>query len=186
MKIDDLIYGYINRSPSKPRKIGEYWASEVYYIVSGKMTPESFFKRTPIDRMGSKYCSEGISIEDYLTKVFKEMKVEVKCQDYKQIEITDNIKLTVKPDYNFGTFLAELKRPARVQETISTQWLYQLECYYRGFYLPVYLWQVSYPITIKQLDFTPSKARWDKIKSSLIEFDLKLKDYERTNSSKNQ
>ncbi len=178
MKVIQVIQQYLNRE-GEPRKFGRYYASELYGIMKGETKPEDFSKKREIDEMGSKYISEGIAIEDYITKVFKEMKVEVECQDKKEIQITDEIVIVAKPDFNFGTFLAELKRPARVWDEIPIKWVYQLESYYRGFYLPTYLWQIFYPCSIKQLFYTPSEIRWKKIKRVLCEFHEELKKYDR-------
>ena len=169
MKVSQIIQQYLNREEG-PRKIGRYYASELYGIIKGESKPEDFFKKREIDEVGCKYISEGIAIENYLTKVFKETNVEVKCQDKKEIEIGDGIILVAKPDFNFGEFLVELKRPAKVWEDIPIKWVYQLESYYRGWYLPIYLWQVYYPCSIKQLAYVPSDARWRKIKRILCEF----------------
>ena len=169
MKVNQIIQQYLNREKG-PRKIGRYYASELYGIIKGESKPEDFFKKREIDEVGCKYVSEGIAIENYLTKVFIEMNVDVICQDKKEIQITDEIILVAKPDFNFKTFLAELKRPAKVWEDIPIKWVYQLESYYRGWYLPIYLWQVYYPCSIKQLAYVPSDARWRKIKRILCEF----------------
>jgi len=169
MKVFQIIQSYINRE-DKPREIGRYFASELYGIIKGETTPENFFEKREVDELGSKYISEGIAIENYLQKVFEEMNVDVICQDKKEIQITDEIVLVVKPDFNFKTFLAELKRPAKVWEEIPIKWVYQLESYYRAFYLPVYLWQAFYPCSIKQLNYTPLEMRWRKIKRILCEF----------------
>ena len=169
MKISEIIKNYINKE-GKPRIPGRYFSSELYGIINGETKPEDFFKKREIDGMGSKYISEGIAIEDYLTKVFKEMNVEVECQVKKEIQITDEVVIVAKPDFHFGSFLVELKRPARIWEDIPIKWVYQLESYARAFGLPTYLWQVYYPCSIKQLAYMPSNARWKKIKRILCEY----------------
>ena len=173
MNIDDLIRKYVNKETE--RTFGRYNSSELYAILKGYTKPEDFFKARDIDYYGSKLISEGVAIEDYLSKVFKETNVDCEYQIKKEIKINDEIILVAKPDYIFKNFIIELKRPKEINEKVPEKWAYQLEAYYRGFYLPVLLWQVSYPLTIKQTEFTPSKQRWEKIKKMLVGFHEKVK-----------
>lgn len=176
MKINDLICQFVNgNGKGKERILGRYYASEIYSIIKGDVKPETFFERGEIDEMGSKYISEGIACEDYLIKVFTGMKVDVKFQNACEIKVNDEIVISAKTDFHFGNFIAELKRPNRLWEEIPEKWVYQLECYYRGWFLPVYLWQASYPLTIKQLEFIPSETRWKKIQKALISFHEEIK-----------
>jgi hypothetical protein len=118
--------------------------------------------------------SLGIAMEDFLNKVFKEMKVDCIPQPKKEIQIQDFV-LVVKPDLQFPDFIVEIKSPNRLYDDIPVWWVYQLEAEYRAFYLPVYLWQVYHPFSVKQTAFTPSKYRWNKIIKALVEFHTKLK-----------
>jgi hypothetical protein len=174
MNINDIIQAYCNRE-DKPRVIGRYNSSELYSIIKGYTTPKTFFKPRKIDERGSKYISEGVAIEDYIAKVFETMKVDAETQVKKEVKMTDEITLVAKTDFHFKEFIVELKRPKEVSPAIPEKWAYQLESYHRAFNLPVYLWQVSYPCSIKQLFYTPSEERWQKIKKALIDFHEKVK-----------
>lgn len=169
MKISEIIKAYVNKK-DKPREIGRYFSSELFGIINNYLKPQDFFKPRQIDEMGSKYISEGVAIEDYLTKVFTEQKIPVDCQAKKEIVISEGVVLVAKCDYYFGDYIVELKRPANLSSEIPPKWQYQLEAYARVFELPVYLWQVYYPLTIKQLKYTPCDKRWEKIKEKLLEF----------------
>lgn len=177
MKLNEILVNYINRDKEEKelRKIGRYWSSEIYAIIKDELTPENFFEKKVIDEYGAKCISGGIADENFYTKMFQEMNIECQFQVKKEIQINKEITLVVKPDFIFKDFIAEMKSPNRIHSEIPIWWQYQLECEYRGFYLPVYLWQVFRPLTIKQLSFTPSKFRWNKIVRTLIEFHEKLK-----------
>jgi len=175
MKLSELLQKYHNEQEKEPRQIGRYYSSEIYGIIKGEITPENFFEKRKIDEIGYKFISEGIAIENFLTEVFTKTGVDFEPQVKKEIKINNEITLVIKPDFHFRTFLVELKRPSKIREEIPVWWSYQLEAYYRGFYLPVHLWQWYYPCGIKELIYIPSKWRWKKIYNTLIEFHHKLK-----------
>lgn len=173
-KLREIIVDYINNR-QKEREVGRYYSSELYKIIKKEITPENFFEKKKVAEEESKLISEGIAIEDYISKMFQESGVKVECQVKKEVEIAEGIILVAKPDFHFGDFLVELKRPLKVYDAIPEKWIYQLEAYYRAFYLPVKLWQCTYPLTFKEIEYIPSEARWKKIKRELMEFDKKLK-----------
>ena len=178
MKLSELLLKYHNQKEEEPRQIGRYYASELYKIIKGEITPENFFEKKVIDERSCKFICEGLAVEDFLTKVFTETGVDFEPQVKKEIQITDEIVLVAKPDFCFKTFIAELKRPNEIKEEIPVWWAYQCEAYYRAFYLPVHLWQWYYPCGIKELIYVPSKWRWDKIKTTLVQFHNNLKKVE--------
>jgi len=175
-RLSEIIVKFVNKKEDKKRELGRYYASEIYSIIKGNLTPENFFQEKPlVDEFGAKCISSGIAVEEYLHKVFEEMKVDCVYQPKKEIQIREDIVLVVKPDFQFPDFLVELKYPYKLHEDIPVKWQYQLECEYRGWYLPVYLWQVYHPFSIKQITYTPSKFRWGKIVKTLIRFHEELK-----------
>jgi len=175
MKISEIIKNYINqKGDNHSREIGRYWASDIYSIVKGELTPENFFEKKIVDEFGVRCMSSGIAMEDFLSKVFKEMEVDYIPQPKKEIQIQDFV-LVVKPDFQFPDFIVEVKSPRNLHDDIPVWWTYQLECEYRAFYLPVYLWQVYHPFSIKQIAFTPNKNRWNKICKVLTDFHKELK-----------
>jgi len=176
MKLSEIITKFVNQQEKKERQTGRYYASEIYDIIKGRITPENFFEeKSLIDEFGAKCISSGIASEEYLDKVFKEMNIDYTYQPKKEIQITEEVVLVVKPDFQFSDFIVEVKNPVKIYETIPEKWIYQLECEYRAFYLPVYLWQISHPFSVKQTAFVPSKQRWNKIIETLLEFHQKLK-----------
>jgi len=174
-QIDDIIFKFVNRK-QHPRELGRYNSSELYQIIQGKLNAKNFFDARKIDEQGVRNISTGIASEDYLTKTFKEMKVKVQSQIKKEIKITDEITLVAKPDFVFDNFILEVKAPTRQFDEIPIWYVYQLECYYHAFYLPVYLGEISHPFQVRIISYTPLKSRWSKIKRSLVEFDRELRE----------
>ncbi len=172
--ITDIIVEYVNRE-NKSRDLGRYFSSELYGIMKGYVKPKDIFDKKPIEEYGCKLISEGVAIEDYLNKIFEEMKVPVKMQEKEVISINDEITIVAKPDYLFKTCIKDLKRPRDVCDKFPDKWAPQMEVYYRTFNLPVAVWQVQYPITITELKYVPSDKLWEEIKVKLINFHEKVK-----------
>jgi len=175
MKIDDLVVKYLNRKKYE-RQLGRYNASEVYSIIKGETTPENFFEIKNVDEYGAKCISTGIAMENYLTKVFTEMEANCEFQVKKEIKINNEIVLVAKPDFVFKDFIIETKCPNKLFTDIPIWYTYQLESYYRAFYLPVYLGRITaQPFSVRLISYIPSKLRWSKIQRTLVEFHTKLK-----------
>lgn len=183
MTINDLIEKWVNRDfETKPlREIGRYWASDIYKILKGELTPENFFDREPIDEKGSGYIVSGIIAEDGLKKILDDMGADYQGQVKKEMKLSDEISLVIKPDFVFKDFILEVKCPGRVPDDIPPWYQCQLEAYHRGFYLPVYLGIITHhPFYVKQMYYCPSKARWNKIVNIISEFHQKLKGRQKT------
>ncbi len=187
MRINEIVKKWVNSDKEKePRKLGRYWTGDINSILKGYTTPENFFEKgEEIDESGVRMIVSGIASERMLTTIFQDMNVSCKFQEKREIKITEEITLVVKPDYLFEDFLLETKHPFKLFDNIPDRYNFQLEAYYRGFYLPVYLGVFSHPFNVKLMTFIPSKSRWKKICNTLIEFHEKLKKYE-SDSSKNK
>lgn len=168
MNLHQLIEKYTNIN-DKERKIGRYYASELYGIIAGYKKPEDFFKKEKIPSQNARMIQEGNAIEDRLSTIFKEMKVPCEDQIKKEIKIDDMV-IVVKTDYVFKKFIAELKRPRELSLSIPDKWKYQLEATYRAFKKPVKLWQVYYPMSFLELDYKPSDKIWFQIKQTLQQY----------------
>lgn len=175
MKLQDFILKYLNKEDSKPRQKGRYWASELYSMSKGYITPKNFFKPSKVDKHAAGLILAGEAFESQLEKILSEGKANFKYNPKKELKITDDITLVVKPDFLFPTFAVETKYPFhKVVDKIPEKWLYQLESEYRAYKLPVYLWVFEYPFAVKAFPYTPSLRRWNNIKKLLVEFDSKL------------
>ena len=179
MKIDDIILSYINKDKYN-RKLGRYWATDIYSIKKGYTTPENFFKSNDIGIDGCKMILTGKANEEILTKLFKKMKVDFIPQDKKEIKINKEIILVVKPDFVFPDYIIETKYPFSMTKTkkIPERYYDQLEAEYRAYNKTVYLGLISSPFNVVLLEYTPSKRRWNNIQKLLIDFHDKLKQIE--------
>lgn len=180
MNTDEIPQLYLNGKDTKNgtcnRVFGRYNSSELYYIVTGKLKPKDFLKTSPVDRFGASLIIAGIGAEDIWTKMLTDIGADFIPQDKKEIKINDEITLVAKPDFNFKSFLVEMKKPKDISPIIPEKWEYQLEAYYRGFQLPIQLWQCCDDITkLYKLEFVPSDERWEKVKRKLIEFHEEIK-----------
>lgn len=177
MKSDELILRYIN-SEKKPREIGRYWATDIYSILKGYLTPKNFFKQKEIDLVGASNILSGEAYESKWKEILEFNKVKFKYGDEakKEIVVGDNIVLVVKPDFEFETWVLETKCPVRETDQIPEKWIYQLECEYRATNKPVYLGIFSHPFKITYHLYEPSLARWNLIQQTLINFDKKLRE----------
>lgn len=173
MKWDDVLVGYVN-GPPRERTPGRYWASEVYGIMKGYITPENFHERGEIDIVGARRIISGIAFEEQLHKIFKEKNVNYVEGEKKVLEIGE-IELVVKPDFLFPSIkVVETKFPERPTNEIPEKWKHQLECEYRAFELPTYLGIFSHPFNVQYIEYKPSVRRWNSIQEKLIEFNKQV------------
>jgi len=176
MKVNEVLLRYVNKE-KEPRQLGRYWASDLYGMIKGYLTPENFFVVKPVDLVGVKMILTGEAMEEKLNNVFQKERIVYEYQVKKEIKISDEVVLVVRPDFIFKSFILETKFPFTLlkEREIPEKWIYQLEAYYRAFWLPVYLGVMSIPFTIRFTEFCPSKLRWNKMCSILLEFHQKLK-----------
>ena len=181
--IDDLVGKWINRPNSHaPRQIGRYYASELHSIVKGYFRPCDWLKqKDEIDKRGIKNISLGMQTEDFLTRVFTDLKLDFQPQAKKELQIDDGIVLVSKPDFVFPKKVLECKCPQSqydrmggLENYIPERYKDQLEAYYRTFYLDVILVKADraslddtlYPTYL----YEPSKARWNTIVDTIYKF----------------
>jgi len=149
MNANQPLIDHINSTFHK-RKLGRYYASEVWAMHSGWLKPKHFFQKRTIDEAGAmNIATTGIPHEYEPKKVIK---------------IKEGIVLVVKPDFVFPKSILETKAPVKVTRRILPKWEFQLEAEYRAFNKPVYLgvfgnnrhrrlWLDVYP-------YQPDDKRW--------------------------
>ncbi len=186
MDIDQVLFDFVNHTgePPRTRTIGRYWASDAGSLRKGYLTPESFFKSSPIEMGGVKMILTGIAFEDCLTKIFENRGVEVEPQAKNVMKLSDEVDLVVKPDYVFPDFLVETKFPFSpiVNSKIPSRYEYQLECEARAF--PgkrVFLGVFSVPFNVYFIEYIPSSRRWKNIKRNILKFHEDVKGYAKEN-----
>uniref|UniRef100_A0A7V3N5U6 YqaJ viral recombinase domain-containing protein n=1 Tax=candidate division CPR3 bacterium TaxID=2268181 RepID=A0A7V3N5U6_UNCC3 len=184
MKIDELLYNYINQETKEPRQLGRYWSSDLYSIVKGYLTPENFFESSKVDLEGCKKMITGVAFENMLNQIFTEMKINYEYQVKKEYQVNDEIVLVAKPDFVFPNFILETKFPFSLVKNneIPLRYKAQCEAYYRIFnYKDVYLGVFKVPFDVDFIRYNPSHWLWKKILNSLTEFHQKLKIYVQKN-----
>ena len=178
MKIDKILQDFVNRDDGKhERKIGHYYASELNSISKGYLTPEKFFDKRDIDLTGTRMIITGIMSEEILHKIFTDAKAVYEYNIKKDLKISDEITLAVKPDFIFKDFIIETKFPfSMVKDEIPDRYTYQLEAEHRAFNKKVYLGVLSVPFSLRLIEFIPSNRRWNNIVKMLEEFHKSLKE----------
>ncbi len=180
MKVSDLFLQYINHDDGKHvRKFGRYYASEIYGIMKGYVTPETFFDKKPADLGGARMMMTGMAMETQLNEVFEKTEVDYKYNTKYEMQISDEITLVVKPDFIFKDFVIETKFPFSMfqmcPEGIPQRYLYQLEAEAQATQKPVYLGVFSIPFNVELIPYTASCRRWKGILKTLEKFHEELK-----------
>lgn len=199
MNYSKLLFEYINGRESYPRKIGRYWASDLSSIIQGYMKPEDFGKSKSIDLLGCKRIITGEMAEEQAKKIFEANEIKFNSDIFDELElldhyytisqkdgqikclmsITDEIQLTVKPDFVFLDRVIETKFPFSMSELeagkIPKRYAFQLEATHRAFGMPVQLGLLVVPFDMRVMDYKPSTIRWNNIKKKLVEFHNEVK-----------
>ena len=172
---NQLLLDCVNQS--HPRQIGRYYASEIYQIIKGYLQPKNFFTSKPIDLTGAKNILRGEAYETQFKEVLEANKIKFRYGDEikREIQLTEEVVLVVKPDFEFEDFVIETKYPTTSITTIPEKWEYQLEAEYRATNKKVYLGIFSDPFNLTLYPFKPDERRWLKIQQNLLAFHEKLK-----------
>lgn len=177
MKIDKILTNFVNRDDGKhKRKVGHFYASELNSISKGYLTPDKFFEKKAIDLTGTRMIITGIMSEEILHKIFTDAKAVYEYNIKKDLKISDEITLAVKPDFIFKDFIIETKFPfSMVKDKIPDRYNLQLEAEHRAFGKKVYLGVLSVPFSLRLIEYIPSLRRWNNIKKMLMKFHEELK-----------
>jgi hypothetical protein len=174
MKPKELFDSYVN-SKNKEREIGHYYASEVGQIIKGYLKPKDFFTPKKINEFGIKNIMSGMAFEAEFKRALGDRKFI--HEPRKEIHITKDIFIVVKPDFLFDEFLLETKFPAKIgtPDEYLERYKYQMECEYRAFGKKVMLGIFSHPFDLKIYRYKESKKVWEEIQEAIIKFDKELK-----------
>ena len=179
MKSQELLKKYLNRN-QHPRKKGRYNASEIDNIRRGFKKPEDFFKPNIITENFDGILN-GTMKEDFLAKIFTEMKRKCACgknqNKYKiPVKVTEKVTeivIVCKPDFEFTEEVWETKAPINYRKfgEIKESYKDQLECEFRAtgkqIKLGYFVEGQIFPIL---LPYKPSDVRWKNICKKLKEF----------------
>jgi len=171
------ILDFLNRGDKKSREVGRYWSSEIHAILKGYLTPQSFFDAKEIDSIGAARILSGMAFESMLHLVYKKQNIKYEKGGKKELQITPEITLVVKPDFIFEDRVIETKFPERLPEKkneVPDKYKYQLECEYQAYKLPVVLGLFSHPFSVEFIPYKNSERRWSNIVKGLVAFHEEL------------
>lgn len=181
MKLNELLKDYVNRRESKERRAGRYWASDLYGIITGKAKPEDFFKAKTFDLKSCRNIVEGELRELALKQLldFSRVRYDYQVKKVKTL-YTQNfgeIELVAIADFLFDNMIVECKSPTRM--TGIKEYHYpQLEAQYRIFGKPIYVMYLKERFEYRSFKYAPSERRWKEILNKLVEFHVKLCQYQ--------
>jgi hypothetical protein len=172
----EAIENFYTKPQEKPREIGHYFASELWYIYKGYTTTGNFFKKDPPDKKGMANMFRGSACEDMLCKILTGQKVDFKSQERFELKVDDGIFISGKLDFNFSDYILETKCPEKPTSGVPDKWSFQLETYFRMTGKKVFLgiFDKEGDSIIRFFPFEPSDVRWELIKQTLINFHEKL------------
>jgi hypothetical protein len=175
MNINQCVSAYINRDTGHTRQIGRIYATDLYKIKKGYLKPKDFFDRKPIeDDMALHLITKGIAMEDFLLKVFTELKSPLKHHQKGELKITEDLLISFEMDFLFpDKMVIETKFPREPLTELPERYKDQCEVYHRFTGLPVYLGEFPYPM--KLWPYTPDENRWKEDCELAIKFNEKLK-----------
>ena len=184
MKLDQILDYYVNHKEGHERKIGRYWASDIYAIKKGYLTPKNFFESKVVEPLGQERIVAGIGYEMLLNDMLKKVKAKYDYNPKTVYQINDEITLVVKPDFVFDDYLWEVKTPSKKYYSVPEKWQYQIECEVQTYNRPAYLVVLSFPFHRDFIPYKSSKIRWNNIQKTLIEFHKQLKQLEAQKETK--
>lgn len=180
----------------RERKVGRYSATDVYKMRRGDLTPENFFEQSKIDMKGVKNIFRGYAYENQLLKEFNELEIEQERDGDDQIKIeydllndkiieegdeTPKITLVMKPDFVLPKVVLETKAPNKLRDSIPSWYLDQCEIQHRLLNKKVVMVLINTFDNdldlLLGIEYKPSDIRWKNIKEIIIDFDSKLREY---------
>ena len=180
MKWKEALTKYINEKDKElhKREIGRYYCSEIWQMEKGYLTPNNYFKEKIVDIYGGENILFGNALEKEWAEVFKFNKLDFEYEPKKELFITDEIKLVVKPDFVFKSLVIEMKCPDKdMPNIIPEKWVYQLESEFMAFERPVWLGILRKHPALTLIPYKYNGKSMEKIKDILVEFDKKLKEF---------
>jgi hypothetical protein len=175
--IKELINNYYNKPREKKREIGRYYASELWGIYKGYITPRKFFEQRQIDKQGQANMFRGSAMEEMLAKVLFAENEFFEQQHRYELEISSGIFISGKTDFEWRDKIIETKCPDKEIHGIPDKYKFQMEFYHRASGKPVYLgiFYKNSPEIIKFFPYKPSDETWSSIEKTVIKFNEKLK-----------
>ena len=174
--IKQALFNNYNKPKDKPREIGKYHASELWYIYKGYTTTGNFFKQKPADKQGIANMFIGSAMEDRLVKVLLEENEGYETQTRHEMEIDKGIVISGKTDLEDKDKVIELKCPKEDTYGVPDKWKFQMEFYHRatGKDVRLGIFYKNDSELIRFFPYEPSNETWELIQNTIKEFHLKL------------
>ncbi|RLG00052.1 hypothetical protein DRN58_04075 [Thermococci archaeon] len=168
MNFDQLLQRYYEWTPK--RVIGEYWASEIYWIKVGKVTVENWSQPPELPLEALQKIAVGEALEWKLRDILLKNNYQFKYQQKKYLKLAPGIKLVVKCDFEFPNLILETK-----YSNFLGEWArFQMECEYRAWKKEVWYGRLTIPFSCKFIRYEPSDSRWEEVQSVVKDFHEKL------------
>lgn len=171
--LNNLLKNYINQKEHHKRDKNRLWATDIYGIMMGYITPSNFFKPKKYDLTSCKNIYEGEIRELALKTLLDGSKVEYAYQTKKTLLMGD-YELVAVSDFEFSDKILEIKTPVKNIEGIREHHKPQLEAQYRIFNKEIYIGYLYPHFEAHYYKYTPSDLFWKQIKKTLTDFHNKL------------
>ena len=113
MKLNQLIKKYVNQREKHERKVGRYYSSELWEILTGKLTPQDFWEEKTYDLLASKNIIEGELREMALKQLLDFSKVPHQYQPKKVLKLK-GFEIVAVVDFLFKDKILECKSPSKI------------------------------------------------------------------------
>ena len=175
---------FFQEQKPKERELGRFYASELYSLMTNRLTPDEWWHGQKIDAQGRRNIYRGIKRELEVEELLKLSGRKIETQIKKEYKI-DDITIVSKIDFIIdGSYIAECKSSKPLPTEIKPSAFYQAEAYYRTFNLPVYFIYYLDPDSYKFFKYIPDDKRFEDILEKVVAFHklIKEKNYVKDNS----
>jgi len=171
--LNEAIVKWINRPRDHERTIGRYWATDLFKIRKGYLKPKDFFNYKEISKDETvELVTRGIAMEDFILKVFTDLKAKVKYHQKIEFKVNDEITLSGEMDFLFPDKVIECKYPRERCYALPDRYIDQCSFYHKATGLDTYLCEFPYPTRMWKLEF--DKKRWEETMDMVKSFHEKL------------
>jgi hypothetical protein len=177
MKLKQIIKNYINNKEPHERKLGRYWASDLWAILNDKLLAEDFYHSPRLTLTACRNIIEGMMREDFLKVMLDSSKIDYEYQTKKVVVVNQDIQLVVVSDFEFQDRVLECKTPVKDVSGIKPYHLPQLEAQYRAFNKEIMIGYFRPRFMAKFYTYQPNNKLWKQIQLKLQEFHQKLSEY---------
>jgi len=167
MNLNALVKAYYENREKRERKIGRFYSSEIYSILTNKLKPEDFFKEKKFDLIACKNMFEGEIREKAFKILLDASKIKYEYQP-KKVKKFKDFEIVCVADFLFPNYILECKCPREFSGRIKDYHRPQLECQYRIFKKEVYVGYIKPYMDAIFYKYIPSDLFWKEIVRKLL------------------